>query len=306
MNQQLTSPPRLEPSPTWLAARREHLVREISESATGPRPTSTSRRVRVSWRLAAVALAVLVLGTGAALAATGFDLLDWIRSDNPSEATFSIDSGRVFSGPAPESISCTEPADAEAFACSAGRRGPWTYILYERVEARPEFTREAALAGLADAERNGVVSAERAEQIRADLKAVDDEFFQRFDLLHTVGMISSPHEVRPGVLLVPPAGIPQFATCNARGDTGFECRNLAASSVPVGAPIYGLVENEEWVERPFVRPGPRDVAALFEALFGRPLTAAEQRLVITLGTAASQPEVESSGGVEAGPTSTGG
>jgi hypothetical protein len=306
MNEQLKSPPRLEPTPEWITSRRAHLVREIVASTPSvPRPVRRGRAVP-RWRVAAVALAVLVLATGAALAATGFNLLDWLRSDNPSEATFAIDTSRVYSGPAPESVSCADPSDADAFGCMPGRGDQWVYILYERVEERPEFTREAALAGLADAERAGTVSPELAEDIRRQIAAVDDEFFRKLDVLRTVEIVSSPHEVRPGILLVPPSGIPQFVTCEAGDDDGLSCRNLPASTVPVGAPIYGLVENDRWVERPFESQGPRDVAPLFEALFGRPLTAAEQRLLITIGTAASEGEVGSSGPVEVVPEPPGG
>lgn len=306
MNEQLNSPPRLEQTPEWMTARREHLVREIVASASsGHRP---ARRVRTvpRWRVAAVALAVLVLATGAALAATGFNLLDWIRSDNPSEATFSIDTGRVYSGPAPETVSCSDPSDADTFACKPGRHDEWVYTLYERVEARPEFTREAALAGLEDAERSGAVSHELAEDIRRQIAAVDDEFFRKLDVLRTVEVISSPHEVRPGILLMPPAGIPQFVTCEGGDESELSCRNLPASVVPVGAPIYGLLENDQWVERPFEPQGPRDIGRLFEELFGRPLTPAEERLLITIGTAASQPEVGSTGTVEVVPEPSGG
>ena len=304
MNEQLKSPPRLEPTPEWITSRRAHLVREIVASTPSVAPVRRGRAVP-RWRVAAVALAVLVLATGAALAATGFNPLDWLRSDNPSEATFAIDTSRVYSGPAPESVSCADPSDADAFGCMPGRGDQWVYILYERVEDRPEFTREAALAGLADAEQAGTVSRGLAEDIRKQIAAVDDEFFRKLDVLRTVEIVSSPHEVRPGILLVPPSGIPQFVTCEA-GDDELTCRNLPASTVPVGAPIYGLVENDRWVERPFERQGPRDVAPLFEALFGRPLTAAEQRLLITIGTAAAQGEVGSSGPVEVVPEPSGG
>jgi hypothetical protein len=297
MNEQLKSPPRLEPTAEWITARREHLVREIVASTSAPRP---ARRVRSAprWRVAAVAFAVLVLATGAALAATGFNLLDWIRSDNPSEATFSIDRNRVFSGPVPESLSCAAASDEGTFPCTLGRDGPWVYVFYNRVEAQPEFTREAALAAATDAERAGTISHDLAEQVRADLNAVEDEFFRKIDLLRTVTMISSPHEVRPGVLLVPPADVPQFVTCEGADASTYECRKLASSVVPVGAPIYGLVENDEWVEQAFEREGPRDVAPLFEGLFGRRLTPAEERLIIILGTAGtSEPRAESGGAV---------
>ena len=306
MNEQVKSPPRLEPTPEWIIARREHLVREIvASTSSAPRP---AQRVRTAprWRVAAVALAVLVLATGAALAATGFNLLDWIRSDNPSEATFAIDASRVYSGPAPDSISCADPSDADTFGCKPGRQGQWVYTLYERVEARPEFTREAALAGLADAEQAGSVSHELAEEVRMQIAAVDDDFFRKLDVLRTVEIVSSPHEVRPGILLVPPSGIPQFVTCEAGDGAELSCRNVPAGTVPVGAPIYGLVENDRWVERPFEREGPRDIAPLYEALFGRPLTAAEERLLITISTAAAPSEPGSSGAVEVSPEPSGG
>jgi hypothetical protein len=298
MIEQLQSPPRLDPSPEWIAARRDHVVREI---AAGQAPAADSTRrlpLRPRWRVVAVALALVLLGTGAAIAATGFDLLDWIRSDNPSEAAFSIDTGRVVSAPVPDSVSCATAMDEGTFACSPGRGGRWTYVFYNRVEAQPALTRERALAAVADAEGAGTIDHDLAEQLRSDFRAVGDEFFQRINLLRGVTTISSPHEVRPGVLLVPPAGVPQFVTCE-RSDAAYECRNLAASVVPVGAPLFGLVENEEWVEQPYDREGPRDIAPLFEGLFGRPLTPIEERLVIVLGTAAadSGPEAEGEGEV---------
>ena len=301
MIDQLQSPPRLDPTPEWIAARRDHVVRELAATLA---PATRPRRI-ARWRVVAVAFAVLVLASGVAVAATGFDILDWIRSDNPSEATFSIDTGRVVSGPFPDSLVCAEPSETGAFTCASGRTGRWVYILYDRVEARPEFTREAALAGLGDAERSGAVSRERADQIRADLATVGDEFFHKVALLGTVTTISSLHEVRPGVVLVPPPGIPQFMTCENGSE--LECRAVAESAVPVGAPIYGLVQNDEWVEQRFDREGPRDVAPLYEGLFGRPLTPVEERLVIVLGTAApSEPELDVEGGVETVPSSTGG
>jgi hypothetical protein len=298
MHEQLQSPPRLDASPAWIAARREHLVRELAPPAPATRPRRIPR-----WRVAAVALAVVVLTGGVAIAATGFDLLDWLRSDDPSEATFSVDTTRTVSGSFPDSIGCAAPIDTAVFACAPGGTARWVYVLYSSVEARPEFTREFALDALTDAERGGVVSAERAAQIRADLTSVGDEFFRKIDLLRSVTTIASSHEVRPGIVLVPPAGVPQFVTCE--GASELKCRAVANTSVPVGAPIYGLVENDEWVERRVEETGPRDVAPLFEALFGRPLSAAEERLLIVLWTAAGTPQAEAEGPVEVAPDSPG-
>jgi hypothetical protein len=298
MIEQLQSPPRLDPSHEWIATRRDHLVREIAVA-----PVETTRRLSPRWRVVAVALAVIVLGAGAAIAATGFDILGWVASDNPSDATFSIDTGRVVSGPVPDSLACAAAVNEGTFACAPGRGGRWTYVFHNRVEAQPPFTRESALAALADAERAGSIDRELAEQVRADLQAVGDEFFRNIDLLRRVSRISSPHEVRPGVLLVPPADVPQFVTCEETGESRYECRKLAGSVVPTGGPIYGLVENDEWVEKPRELDGPRDVAPLYEGLFGRELTPAEERLVIILGTAGAASEAESEGAVEVGPSS---
>jgi hypothetical protein len=304
MIEQLQSPPRLDPSPEWIAARRDHVIREIAAAPPTADDATRRRPLRPRWRVVAIALAVILLGTGAAIAATGFDILDWLRSDNPSEAAFSIDTGRVVSGPVPDSLSCATATGDGTFACAPGRGGRWTYVFYNRVEAQPEFTRESALAAVADAERAGTISHDLAEQVRADFGAVGEEFFRKIDLLRTVTMISSPHEVRPGVLLVPPADVPQFVTCEGADASTYECRKLAASVVPVGAPIYGLAENDEWVEQAFEPEGPRDIAPLFEGLFGRPLTPAEERLLIILGTAStSGPGVESEGPVEVVTTS---
>jgi hypothetical protein len=303
MIEQLQSPPRLDPGPEWIAARRDHVVREIAGPPTAADATRR-RPLRLRWRVVAIALAVILLGTGAAIAATGFDILDWIRSDNPSEGAFSIDTGRVVSGPVPDSLSCATATGDGTFTCAPGRGGRWTYVFYNRVEAQPEFTRESALDAVADAERAGTISHDLAEQVRADFGAVGDEFFRKIDLLHTVTMISSRHEVRPGVLLVPPADVPQFVTCEGADASTYECRKLAASVVPVGAPIYGLVENDEWVEQAFQPEGPQDIAPLFEGLFGRALTPAEERLIIILGTAGtSAPGAESEGPVEVVTTS---
>ena len=300
MIEQLQSPPSLDLGPEWIAARRDHVVRLISADA--PLADRAPRRPsRPSWRVVAIALAVVLLGTGAAIAATGFDILDWFRSDNPSETAFSIDTDRVVSGPVPDSVECADVGADGTFACTPGR-GRWTYVFYNRVEAQPEFSREAALNAVAVAERAGSLSHEAADQARADFDAVGDEFFNRINLLLTVTTISSPHQVRPGVLLVPPANVPQFVTCERAGGSTYECRNLAASVVPVGAPIYGLVENDEWVEQRFEPEGSRDVTALYEGLFGRPLTPAEERLVILLGTAGkAESGVESEGAVEEAP-----
>ncbi|HEY3068784.1 MAG TPA: hypothetical protein VGJ34_00585 [Gaiellaceae bacterium] len=108
-----------------------------------------------------------------------------------------------------------------------------------------------------------------AEKLRIEIAAVGDDFFEKMGILLGIGNISSPHQVRPGVVLVPPEGVPQFVACRPDGSE-FRCANLAESlDVPVGAPIYGLRQNSKWIERPY-DPQPPDVQAIIEGSSGVP------------------------------------
>lgn len=291
----LANPPTIEPRADWLAARRANLVRVLGESAPA------QRRLRPSWRLAAVALAVLLLA-GAAVAATGYTLFDWLHSGAPGEARFSLDATRTVSWPAPDALACEDPGVGQ-FVCSPGRSGHWVYDVFGRVESQT-ITREAALAGLAKTEQAGGVSHEQADRIRAEIAAVSDEFFEKLNLLHTFTSIASPHEVRPGVIRVPPGDVPQFVVCRPDGDE-FLCTELAASAdVPVGAPFYGLRETQDWVEEPY-RQEPPNPAAIFRSVFGRKLTPAEERLLLTIATAGTTQDGGEGETVEGATTTTG-
>jgi hypothetical protein len=289
----LANPPTIEPTGDWLTARRMHLLQALE--------SDTPARRRRTWRIAAVALAVLLLA-GAAVAATGYTLFDWLHSGNPGEARFSIDATRTVDWPAPESLACESPGSGE-FDCAAGASGKWQYELFGRVEAQT-ISRETALAALAQTESAGGVSHEQAERIRAQIAAVSNEFFEKLNLLAGFNSVASPHEVRPGVILVPPGDVPQFVVCRPDADA-FACEELAASAdVPVGAPFYGLRENEDWVEKPY-RPTRTDFGAMLESVFGRKLTPAEIRVLITFTTPATT-EGGASGATVARPTTTGG
>jgi hypothetical protein len=131
------------------------------------------------------------------------------------------------------------------------------------------------------------VSHDRAEEIRGELGAVDDDFFLKLNVLLRLRSIGAAQQVRPGVLIVPPTGRPQIVTCRPLA-TGFGCKNLAAAvNVPVGAPIYALRKNDAWVEKPYRTSGPQDFVGLIEGVFGRPLTPAEERLLMTISEVAS-------------------
>lgn len=292
----LRHPPTIEPTPEWIARRRAHLVRELEAAGAPARSRLRPRwQPMPRWRVIAVTAAAALLVTGAALAASGVNPLDWLRSGGPSEVRFSIDPSETVHWSAPSSLRCDAPSEGE-FACSSHGSGLWVYDFLERVDAAPTLTRKSALAGLAASERSGLVSHDRAEEIRGEIGAVDDDFFLKLNVLLRLRSIGAAQVVRPGVLLVPPAGTPQIVTCRPLA-TGFGCKNLAAAvDVPVGAPIYALRKNNAWVEKPYSSSGPEDLVGLIEGVFGRPLTPAEERLLMTTsgvagstGSAQSQP-----------------
>jgi hypothetical protein len=273
----LLSPPTIQPTDEWLVTRRAHLVRALETSPP-------ARRVmRPGWRAAAIALAVLLLA-GAAVAATGYTFFDWVRSSGPGEARFSIDGTRTVGWPAPDQVACDD-AGAGEFSCAAGTNGRWVYERYGRVQKEFEVTRERVLAALAEAEQQGNVTHAKADEIRALIAAVDDDFFAKLNVLSNLRAVASPRQVRPGVYRIPPQGVPQIVTCRPEG-SAFSCRDLAASTdVPVGAPTYGLRESADWVETTDV-PSATNVDRLVESIFGRPLTPAEEQLLLIFSTPA--------------------
>jgi hypothetical protein len=276
VNEHILTPPEIEPAPGWIASRRAHLVRELS-APEGWTPGIPHRR---GWRLAGLAAATTVVLAGAALAAARVNPIDWVRGGGTSEARFSVDVTQTVRWPAPPELVCDAPAAGE-FGCAPARTGRWAYRLYYRVNPQPKFTRAFALAGIADLEQRGLLTQARAAEIRAQIGAVEDEFFAKMDVLFRLSASFDTHEVRPGVLLVPPDGVPQLVTCRPSGE-GMACRDLRAAVVPVGAPIYGLQMNEDWVETP-ARPADRNAgAADLTAVFGRSLTAAEEQLLLTM------------------------
>jgi hypothetical protein len=274
----LVNPPTIEPTHDWLSTRRAQLVRALE-------PDAPSRRgLRLNWRLAVVVLAVLLFA-GAAVAATGYTFFDWLHADEPGAARFSIDASRTVDWPAPEALGCPEPGTE--FSCAQGNSGRWVYESLGRVEAPPtDLTRERILDAVAAGEREGRIPPETAERVRNEIAAVGDEFFEKLQILLGLRSVASPHVTRPGFVLVPPAGVPQFVTCEP-DDDAFRCQSLSAAvDVPVGAPMYRLRENADWIERPIPRRA-AELEHLYAGVFGRPLTPAEERLLITLSTPAS-------------------
>ena len=245
---------------------------------------SSPRRAIRLRRAAIVAFAVLALLTGAAFAATRLDILPWVDRSTRSNATFSIDPSRTYRGPAPEVLLCPQ-AGAGLFSCSVGPaegNNPRIYHLTQRVEAQPQVTRDSILGALASAEKKGRIDHESAERIRRDLETVGDEFFSGVALLAGVETVATGDQApgRPGLELVPPAGVPMWVACEgSRG--GFRCHDLASlRDVAAGTPLYLLRKSRDWVAVPRESQRPVDVDRLFRAVLGRDLTPAEARLLV--------------------------
>jgi hypothetical protein len=257
-----------------------------------------SRRRAVRLRRAAiVAFAALALLSGAAFAATRFDILPWVDRSNRSNATFSIDPSRTYRGPAAEVLVCPR-AGAGFFFCSVGSAQASTariYHLTQRVEAQPQVTRDSTLRALAVAENEGRIDHASADRVRRDLEEAGDEFFSGMALLAGVETIGAGEQApgRPGFELVPPVGVPMWVACAANGG-GFRCHDLAAlRDVAAGTPLYLLQTSRHWVAVPRESQRPVDVDRLFRAVLGRDLTPAEARLLVVFMTAG---DAESQGG----------
>jgi hypothetical protein len=248
------------------------------------------RRVVRLGRAAVLAFAALALLTGAALAASRFDVLPFFDQSNRSTASYSVDNSRTYSGPAPRVLLCPD-ARPGSFDCSVGTLKAGShraYLMEMRVEATPQLTRAELLRALAAAEKKGKVDHAAAERFRRDLAAISDDFLTVWNLAASGGTLFGGSQVSgepdygrvppPGFELVPPAGVPMAAACQAAGDA-FRCHDLASSrDVPVGTPLYRLQSSSDWVpipREPQRRPPGFDL--LFRAVVGRDMTPAELR-----------------------------
>ena len=232
------------------------------------------RRRRRRIQLLTAVAATAVIATGAGLAASGVDLVGWLRNEDPSQASYFVDTTERYDGPAPEALGCEIDAN-EPYACREGA-GERRYELLTRVEPAWQVSREALHEGTGDAERRGLVSSVEAEQIHADIDAAGDDFFERLEFF------SGIHEISVGVgdsrgPLVPPRGVPMLVTCEPAAGA-WSCHNLAgAIGVPVGAPIYTLVMTNDWVRAPDSVESVQEPTV--DAIWGRDLTPPEMRLL---------------------------
>jgi hypothetical protein len=252
-------------------------------AAAAPR-VAAARARRARWALVA-AVAVLALVAGGALAASHFDLLPWLRTNNRSQAAYAIDRTRRYRGPVPEALICPHAGHGE-FVCSdatlvrpSGRR---YYELQDRIERLPLLTRQSILRAVDQAEKNGKLTADAARRLRNDLDAVGDDYLRAVNFLMTIETRTSfvPVEGRPDLELVPPRGVPEWIVCGKAVAGGLRCHDLAgALGVPVGAPVYDLRPGPDWVRIPRVRYHRQDTGRLLEAVLGRKPTVAEIRFM---------------------------
>ena len=247
------------------------------------------RRVRLG-RAAVLVFAALALLTGAALAASRFDVLPFFDQSNRSSASYSVDNSRTYDGPAPRVLLCPD-AGHGSLNCTVGTRKAGShraYLMEMRVEPTPKLTRRELLDWLAVAQNKGQVEKAAADRFRRDLAAVSDDFLTVWNLAAGGGTVFGGTQVSeepgheriapPGFEFVPPAGVPVAAACQAAGDT-FRCRDLASSrDVPVGTPLYRLQSSSDWVAIPREpQRRPLGFDRFFRAVVGRDMTPAELR-----------------------------
>ena len=195
-------------------------------------------RRRVPRGLALV-LAALVVGAGAAVAAT--DPFGW-RSSNPSSAQYRVNPALHVRTPKAQEITC-RPA-AAGFRCRPGLTGQ-TYIQGETIPAPAHgLTRARFEAGLERSLANGTATPAQAKRFRADLAAVPDSFFTELELASRYVTYGG------GTGRVPPPGVPAFLVCEDAA-RALACQNLNGDeNAPVGAAIYQALPARDW------RPGP--------------------------------------------------
>ena len=270
----------------------ERLGADLRRAAYARIERARRRRRRIQVGVAVALAATLMTGIG--LAASGVNVLGWVRND-PGNARFQVNRNMVYRGPAPRHLSCQSVAGA-TFTCSVGAgAAPRVYTFLDRVEqpARTIFGRGRLLRSIASVERRHLLPHGRAERLRRDVKAVGDDFFramQRLPLVESVGVgVGSSSKGA----IVPPPGIPMLIFCDSVGASVATCHPLAgAVGVPARAPFYELEPSADWVR--LKRSGsqqPNDFAWQIELALGRTLDPAEIRLLTELAVPLSSAPV---------------
>lgn len=281
---------------------------DLEHAARGSlhRRRQRTRRIQVAALVAATA----ILGTGVGLAASGVDLLGWLREEDPTEARYLADTTTTYTGPAPDEVEC-DSVNAEPFLCRPIPSGPYEcpparrnaypcsgpgsskriYVLNGRVEDTVRITRDLLLDSLADAGNEGM--SDRLEQrFRNAFEDVSPEFLAKLDLLTRIQGSQTLHEGPDGGYIAPPPGVPIQITCHGVAEsTAIRCRDVSgATDIPLGAPVYTLLPTKDWV--PYEPSSQEERWAEIVTFFGRPLTADENLVFLYLGIAEGMSEAE--------------
>jgi hypothetical protein len=266
------------------------------ERAAHRRVAALRRRRRV--QAAVIALAGVLVATGAGLAAGGVDILSWVRSDDPAEVRYLVDTTRTYSGPAPRLVECESvraadftctpipseascPPSARSYPCAGPGPSQRIYWLHERVQKMPRVTRSDLHEVVDELERESGMPRDLATRFRDAVDGVGDDFFAKLDLLMRTGGGRTYHEGPQGKPIRPPDGVPLQIMCRGTSEVELRCENVAGvTDVPLGAPIYQLEPTADWVPAD-PPPSPREGWAEIEGFFGRPLTT-DENLAFTL------------------------
>jgi hypothetical protein len=224
---------------------QDTLQRILADTGAPERAPEHARRPRHAGRRAprglAVALAMLVVGGGAAFAST--DPLGW-WSANPSEAKYGANPNRTVPTPRLRVVKC-HALSSPRFSCSAGGSGR-TYTLIDRIRPPRSLDRGKISAFIARALAAGRLTAGEAARLRADLAAVPDSFFRLLATESLVGTYGGSSLDANGRTLVPPVGVPEFLDCEGTG-TRLACRDVNGSeSLAVGSGVYIAERTPDW------------------------------------------------------------
>lgn len=255
------------------AAAQAILHRILSEP-----PAVVERRRKRGWRSRGpggslgVALAAVVIGGGAAFAAT--DPFGWI-SASPDTARYEVN----------QAVHVRVPY-IDQIACQAGRGGEWIcsprgsgqrYMRTETVAATARaslFSRAGFTAAIARAQEKHLLSSAQAAKFRHDLARVPDSFFLEFRLAMHYQTISTEGG------RVPPVGVPEWVVCQGTR-SALTCQDLNGDPhVPVGAAIYQAQVAPDW------RPAPR-TRSDYRLPPGINFTPTEERLLVDVARAVS-------------------
>jgi hypothetical protein len=243
------------------------------QSATARDPSKTRGRWRNpgrSPRGLAIVFATLLIGGGAAFAAT--DPLGW-WSANPGEAKYGANPAVHVRTPTIQEITCRSQS-AGQFRCTAARSGQ-RYYRVDAIEPPGTLTRAKFTAAMSQDLAAGKMSSAQAAKFKADLAAVPDSFFRKFDLASRFGTYGAVGEMGNGRTLAPPPGVPGYLVCENAG-SALSCQNLNGdTAAPVGAGVYAAEPTAAW------RPAPPKQQN-FSLPPGITFTPAEYRVIIDM------------------------